>query len=63
MFGIVIAATDICKITRDYDVPITARFAGQKWARNEDDPTNIVLAPGLSGTCDRRYGSDGWTGD
>jgi len=50
VFGI--SATDICKITRDYDVPITARFAGQKWSRNENDPTNIVLAPGLSGTCE-----------
>ena len=50
VFGI--GATNICRINRTYEVPRTARFAGQKWLRNENDPTNIVLAPGLSGICE-----------
>lgn len=49
---------DLCVTDTDYDVPRTARFAGQKWLRNEyngadeDRRDNIILAPGLTGTCE-----------
>jgi|GEM_PF-4714589 len=50
--------TQICQTNTNYNVPSTARFAGQKWLRNEynaadeDRRDNIVVAPGLTGTCE-----------